>query len=645
MITALMKSAIPFAAPKVHRILAFATGYLLVYVGAFHFASLLDQGGLIASLWYPPAGLTVFGMLAFGWAGVALDAAGSAVAVLYAAAWQGAPLSGSELLSRMVLHAASYAAVILPLRRFIGPSVFLVQPVQAGWFLAAAALGTALATSVGLIRLGWLGQIDAGHFWLIASTWVVGDFIGIVALAPMLLTVLLPWLRRYLRDDDGPDLAPRPPVEKSDARVRQILVSVTAMSVILLALGNPPLGLEMLARPLVMLLLLLPLAWISVGGGIRQASLAILVLSAGLVLTLALKSEQRPFAAEYQLVMIAIAVMGLLLGSTVEARNQARMALQTHAERLEQTVAAKTQDLRSANQELAIKESFLRTLVSAAPVGIAQFDARGQCCYLNAVGRALMGCGEEAAQGRHFLDFIHPDDRDYAEFMWQTHTADQNPNWLEFRLKNTDTWVSARWINLTEPTDPPLSGSIVILADITEQRRKDEQIWTQAHYDALTDLPNRNLFWERLDQALRRAKRRNQLVALLWIDLDGFKAINDQLGHAAGDELLQQVAIRLSGRMRDSDTVARMGGDEFTVILPDIADRDAAARVAEDLAARVAEPFPLKSGTGLISASIGVALYPQHTESPETLVKYADIAMYAAKHAGKNQFREWRPSP
>lgn len=642
MITAPMESAMRFAPPRSYRVLALVIGYLLLYVGAFHFASLLDQGGFIASLWYPPAGLTAFAMLAFGWAGVALDAAGSAVAVLYAAAWQGAPLSGSELLSRMVLHAASYAAAILPLRRSIGQPAFLAQPAQAGWFLAAAGLGAALVSGAGLLRLRWLGQIDAGHFWSLAATRVVGDFIGIVTLAPILLAALLPWLRRCLRDD-GSDPAPRPPVEESDARVRRILLGVTAMSLLLLALGHPPPGLEMLARPLVMLLLLLPLAWISVGGGIRQASLAIFVLSVGLMLLLATQPEQRPLAAEYQLVMIAIAVMGLLLGSTAEARNQARMALQTHAERLEQEIAAKTQDLRSANQELAIKENYLRALIGAAPVGIAQFDGRGQCRYLNAASRALVGCGEDAARDRHFLEFIHPDDRDYTDFMWQTHIADAKPTRLEFRLKNTGAWVSAHWITQTEPA-AALSGSIVILTDITEQRRKDQQIWTQAHYDALTDLPNRNLFRERLDQALRQAKRRDQSVALLWIDLDGFKAVNDRLGHAAGDELLQQVAARLNGRMRDSDTVARMGGDEFAVILPAIADRDAAARVADDLTARLAEPFPLKSGTGLISASIGVALYPLHAEFPEALVKCADLAMYAAKNAGKNRFREWQPS-
>ncbi|MEI2780729.1 MAG: hypothetical protein V9H25_05485 [Candidatus Competibacter sp.] len=250
MITAPMESAMRFAPSRSHRVLALVIGYLLLYVGAFHFASLLDQGGFIASLWYPPAGLTAFAMLAFGWAGVALDAAGSAVAVLYAAAWQGAPLSGSELLSRMVLHAASYAAVILPLRRLIGQPAFLAQPAQAGWFLAAAGLGAALASGAGLLRLRWLGQIDAGHFWSLAATRVVGDFIGIVTLAPILLAALLPWLRRCLRDD-GPDPAPRPPVEESDARVRRILLGVTAMGLLLLALGHPPPGLEILERPLV----------------------------------------------------------------------------------------------------------------------------------------------------------------------------------------------------------------------------------------------------------------------------------------------------------------------------------------------------------------------------------------------------------
>ena len=322
---------------------------------------------------------------------------------------------------------------------------------------------------------------------------------------------------------------------------------------------------------------------------------------------------------------------------------QAREALRTHTTRLEREVVAATRELRLANQELAERERHLRTLIDAAPVGIAELDVQGHCRYLNPVGCVLTDCPEQTAWGRHFFDFIHLDSRDYVEFAWDINRASTEVHWIEFRLRGSGLWVSAYWTHLIESAGQPLSGSIVIFIDVTEARHKDQKLWIQAHYDTLTNLPNRNLFWERLEQILSRARRQRQIAGLLWIDLDGFKAVNDSLGHSAGDELLQQVALRLHSRLRESDTVARLGGDEFTVILPAVADLAAAMQVAEALIARLAEPFLLTAGAGRISASIGLALYPLHTENAEALVQYADTAMYAAKQAGKNQLAVWRP--
>lgn len=630
------------ASGRKRRIAALIIGYLLLYGGVFYSIDPSGREG-VASLCYPLAGLTVFGMLAFGWAGVALAIAGNASIPLFEAAWRGSSFSVGDFLSALILHAVAYTVAILPLRRFVGRPGFLVQPAQVGWFLAAAALGAVLATGGEMARLGWRGQIDPDHLRSVASTWA-SDFFGIVALAPVLLTGVLPWLQRWLMGESGPYPGEWLRLAEWNANIRRTLGCGAALGLPLLALGDLPAGLELSHRPFLLLLLLLPLAWASIDGGIRQASFAVFALSVGLSLWLRIEPAQRSFVAEYQPVVIAIAVMGLWLGSAMEARDRARVALQDHAAQLERELIAKMQDLRSANQELVTKENYLRALVGAAPVGIAQFDEHGRCRYLNAVGCALAACSEEAARGRYFLDFVYPDDRDYVEFVWQTNGTDQQVSSLEFRLQDSGAWVSARWIKVMQSVELPLAGSIVILADATEQRRKDERIWTQAHYDALTALPNRNLFWERLDQILRRAKRDNQQVALLWVDLDGFKAINDQLGHAAGDELLRQAAVRLNGRIRGSDTVARMGGDEFTVVLPDIADLDAAVRVAANLVARLAEPFALQGDVGRVSASIGLALYPPHAESAEALVKCADVAMYAAKRAGKNRVQVWQPT-
>jgi len=182
----------------------------------------------------------------------------------------------------------------------------------------------------------------------------------------------------------------------------------------------------------------------------------------------------------------------------------------------------------------------------------------------------------------------------------------------------------------------------MVLTNAAARSQHDERLWTLAHHDALTELPNRHLFRDRMKQALLHARRNESGVALLWIDLDGFKAVNDTLGHAAGDALLREVAQRLKIRTRASDTVARMGGDEFAVVMPGTVAVESAVHTATDLLAGLAEPFDLPQGAVRISGSIGVALYPQHAATVEMLMQHADLALYAAKRAGKNQVQVWR---
>ena len=174
---------------------------------------------------------------------------------------------------------------------------------------------------------------------------------------------------------------------------------------------------------------------------------------------------------------------------------------------------------------------------------------------------------------------------------------------------------------------------------LTRLKQTHEQIAHLAYHDALTGLPNRTLFFDRIGQAIARARRTGARIATLYLDLDGFKSVNDTFGHGVGDGLLKEAAQRIKTCVRESDTAARMGGDEFALILSDIGTLDDARRVTECLLHTLSSPFVIQTHNCQVGASIGVALYPEHATTAEALVKRADAAMYWAKQSGKNRCR------
>ena len=174
---------------------------------------------------------------------------------------------------------------------------------------------------------------------------------------------------------------------------------------------------------------------------------------------------------------------------------------------------------------------------------------------------------------------------------------------------------------------------------MTRLKNTNEQVLNLAHHDALTGLPNRLLFYDRLNHAISRARRDKELAGVLFLDLDGFKLINDTHGHDAGDLLLQEVAKRIKACVRDSDTVARMGGDEFTVILCNVVDMESINFVARRIIDAIATPILLNGKNCSVGISIGISCFPEHGKTSDILIKVADTAMYLAKQSGKNCFR------
>jgi diguanylate cyclase (GGDEF)-like protein/PAS domain S-box-containing protein len=189
-----------------------------------------------------------------------------------------------------------------------------------------------------------------------------------------------------------------------------------------------------------------------------------------------------------------------------------------------------------------------------------------------------------------------------------------------------------------------VQNRVGMLSPVTDQKLAEETIWRQANFDLLTGLPNRTMFYDRLEYEIKKSSRARLPLALMFIDLDHFKEVNDALGHDAGDLLLREAACRLNSCTRRADTVARLGGDEFTVIMGELEDRESVERVAREILARLAEPFRRETGDIYVSASIGITLYPEDATSIEALLKNADQAMYAAKGKGRNRYNYFTPS-
>lgn len=200
--------------------------------------------------------------------------------------------------------------------------------------------------------------------------------------------------------------------------------------------------------------------------------------------------------------------------------------------------------------------------------------------------------------------------------------------------------IYPEWLSLVviKNSDNSVKEYVAVFSDITRRKQDEEHIRKQAHFDALTGLPNRFLLFDRLDQAIFSARREKWTLAMLFIDLDRFKSVNDSLGHPAGDELLNSVAKRLLSSIREADTVARFGGDEFVILIQDITEANTAAIVADKIIQELTRPFSLGEREIFIGASIGITLYPNDADDAASMLRNADMAMYKAKDAGRNRY-------
>ena len=277
---------------------------------------------------------------------------------------------------------------------------------------------------------------------------------------------------------------------------------------------------------------------------------------------------------------------------------------------------------------------------------VALLSPEGEILYVSPPVTKITGYSQEALLGRNMAEFIYDKDLPLVvEHLMETIRLPENPQIVEFRYWHKD--GSLRWFESTKVNmlDDPSIGSIVSnIRDITERKQAHDTIIHQALHDPLTNLPNRKEFIIRLEQATEIAKRHNRKMALMFLDIDRFKNINDSLGHAVGDTLLKVIARRFEACVRSEDTVARLGGDEFLILLNEVHSSQDAVLVAEKILKATAIPVQINEHTFHPTVSIGIAMYPHDGEDSKNLKKHADIALYRAKKNGRNCYSLYDPS-
>jgi diguanylate cyclase (GGDEF)-like protein/PAS domain S-box-containing protein len=300
---------------------------------------------------------------------------------------------------------------------------------------------------------------------------------------------------------------------------------------------------------------------------------------------------------------------------------------------------------KQAEQQLADSEDRLRLALDSSGEGLWDWDLATRKAYYDVKWAEIMGQDPArlAPTIESWEQTLHPEDAGATQQILVDHLAQARPLFeAEYRTRQPSgavTWVAARGRVIKRDENGRALRMIGTIHDITRRKQAEEQLAYLAQYDTLTGLPNRHLFRDRLSRAMIRAKRNESMIALMFLDLDGFKQTNDTLGHAAGDALLQAVAGRLQACLRDEDTIARPGGDEFTIVLESVTHVDDVMKVVHKVLGAFAVPFSIEEKNVYATVSVGITLFPLDVDDLDSLLRNADLAMYQAKHDGGNAYR------
>ncbi len=556
--------------------------------------------------WYLPVGLSMALLLCAGVWSVPLIFLSSIIAALVnyhrpLFSWCGIP-------GAIGIYAGYVVAAII-LRRCWRADLTRGTLSDVARHIVASLGGSLVSTAGGVLSVLWDGRISRSEIPSMAAEWWASDRLAIVAFTPFLVIFVAPPLRYWLSQETLLPLSlrclPRPSLARMLEHAAQIGLVIFSIWFVFDYAPSIP------YQPLY--LLFIPLIWVAVRRGLSGAALTIFTIGVGMTIAAWFTQAPRGSLPRLQIATLVLGLTGLCLGAVVTER-------------------------RRGEQCIRESESRYRHLFERNLAGVFRTTICERFLECNPAAAQLFGYDSpEDLLGVPVADLYYSS-ADRELFLAKLKSEKYMANYeMRFRRKNGDPVWAMLNVTLVEAD----AGGTVLegtLVDISERRRAEERVQSLAYYDSLTSLPNRTLLRDRLTQALAAASRRNCKVALLFVDLDGFKTINDSLGHTAGDLLLREVGHRLHACTREQDTVARLGGDEFLIVLTNVRDIPDVAIAAERFMDSMTEKFLLHGHPLNVGCSIGISIFPDHGLDAETLIKHADSAMYSAKDNGRNNF-------
>lgn len=587
----------------------------LVLVLLFVIAFFAFDGSSTASLhwegappWYLPVGLSIALLLSTGIWSAPLVFACSLVAagVNYHRpmfSWSGIPGAIGVYLG--------YVGTAFVIRKWWAVDLRRGTIADVARYLTACLGGSIISTLAGIFALLGDGLIQWPEVPKTMAEWWTSDALAISAFAPFLIVFVAPVVDRWLTDGS---LLTRAWNWQTRPRILELIELLAQCSLgafaIWLVFGYTP---AIPYQPLY--LLFVPVIWVAVRRGLPGAVLTTFAICIGMTLAAWVSQGPRGSLPRLQLAMLALALTGLCLGAVVSERKRGELFLRESERRY-------------------------RLLFERNLAGVFRTSAAGRIIECNPATSRLFGFESPTELLNVSVLKLYDSAIDRDLFLARLQREKQITNHeMRFRRKNGDpVWAMVNVTLIENESGVPafIEGSLI---DITQRKLAEQRVQSLAYYDALTSLPNRTLLYDRLSLALAVARRSDQKLAVLFIDLDRFKTINDSLGHSIGDLLLKGVSQRLQACTREQDTIARLGGDEFLIVLTGVKDISDVAIAAERLMQATSEPFDVENHSLTVGCSIGISIFPEHGADAESLIKHADSAMYNAKEQGRHNFR------